>query len=207
LSRGIGHFLRRPGARAAKPRRYRRESLGGFNVGALVDGPASTGRVREDYVGQVDAQRRRTTVVRLAELRAAGSLTTEHVRLAAAGHGVDERTVWRWLGRDEQSRPSRPEWYQLTPADREAYAHFRGNVTAVARAREAVLAGRADAAGVPVPEFLVAGWAQARPVALRTLQRAFAEQLTPAERAYWASGEAGRRAAGVYLTRPWTPRQ
>lgn len=160
----------------------------------------------EGVVGQVDAQRRRATVARLADLREAGSLTPAHVRLAAAGHGVDERTVRRWLARADQTRPPRPEWHQLEPADREAYAYFRGNVTAVARARAAVLAGQSAAAGVPVPAFLVSGWAQARPVALRTLQRAFAEQMTPAERAYWVSGEAGRRAAGVYLTRPWTPR-
>jgi putative transposase len=64
------------------------------------------------------------------------------------------------------------------------------------------VSGRTQAAGVPVPDFLVAGWVQARPVALRTLQRAFAEQLTPAERAYWTTGEQGRRAADVYLTRP-----
>jgi putative transposase len=86
-------------------------------------------------VGQVDRQRRLATVARLAELRAAGSLTTEHVRLAAVGHGVDERTVWRWLDRSEQSRPPRPERYQLTQADREAYAHFRGNVTGGPRHR------------------------------------------------------------------------
>jgi putative transposase len=157
-------------------------------------------------VGQVDVQRRRATVARLLELREAGSLMPEHVRLAGAGHGVDERTVRRWLARADQRRPTRPEWYQLAQPDREAYAYFLGNVTAVARAREAVLAGRTDAAGVPVPQFLVAGWANERPVALRTLQRAFAEQMTPAERAYRASGEAGRRAAGVYLSRPWTPR-
>ena len=58
--------------------------------------------------------------------------------------------------------------------------------------------------GVPVPQFLLDGWAQARPVALRTLQRAFAEQLTAGERAYWTVGEQGRRAVDVYLTRPWT---
>lgn len=145
-------------------------------------------------------------MVRLAELREAGSLTAEHIRLAATGHGVDERTVRRWLARADQARASRPEWYRLEQVDREAYAYFRGNVTAMARARAAVLAGQTEAAGVPVPEFLVAGWAQARPVALRTLQRAFAQQMTPAERAYWASGEAGLRAAGVYLTRPATPR-
>ena len=132
-------------------------------------------------MGQVDSQLRRAAVARLAGLRAAGSLTTEHVRLAAKGLGVDERTVWRWLARDGQDRPQRPELYQLSQADREAYAHFRGSVTAVARARSAVVSGRTQAAGVPVPDLLVTGWAQARPVALRTLQRAFAGQLTPAD--------------------------
>jgi putative transposase len=158
-------------------------------------------------VGQVDRQHRLATVARLAELRAAGSLTTAQVRLAASGHGVEERTVWRWLDRGEAgSRPARSDRYQLSETDREAYAHFRGNVAAVERARAAVLAGQTTAAGVPVPDFLVQGWSGAQPVTDRTLRRAFTRELTPAERAYWTSGEAGRRAAGVYLTRPWTPR-
>lgn len=157
-------------------------------------------------MGQVEPERRAATLARLAELREAGTLTTAHVRLAASGHGVGERTVWRWLDRGEQTRPRRPERYELSDTDREAYAYFRGNVTAVARARDAVVAGGDRAAGVPVPQFLIDGWAQSRPVALRTLQRAFAEQLTAGERAYWTIGEQGRRAADVYLTRPWTPR-
>ncbi len=156
----------------------------------------------------VDEERRRATVERLRELREAGSLTAAHVRLAAGGLRVTARTVRRWLEPDagEAPRPPGSAGYQLTETDREAYAYFRGNVAALERARTAVLAGGALAAGVPVPEFLVAGWAQADPVGLRTLQRAFAEQFTPAERAYWSSGEAGRRAAGVYLTRPVVPR-
>jgi putative transposase len=120
-------------------------------------------------VGQIGSEQRAATVARLAQLRETGALSTEHIRLAAAGHGVDERTVRRWLARADQTRAVRPEWYQLLPADREAYAHFRGNVTAIARACAAVLAGQSDAAGVPVPEFLVAGWVQARPVALAQL--------------------------------------
>jgi putative transposase len=143
---------------------------------------------------------------RLVELRDAGTLTAEHVRLAASGHGVDERTVRRWLARTEQARPTRPELYRLTETDRAAYAYYRGNVAAIERARAAVLAGQAAAAGVPVPQFLAEGWAGAAEVTGRTLRRAYARELTPAERAYWASGEAGRRAADVYLTRPWTPR-
>lgn len=155
----------------------------------------------------VDPEQRAATVARLVQLREAGALTAAHVRLAAAGHGVDERTVWRWLGRGpSQGRPGRPERHELSDTDREAFAYFRGNVTAVARARDAVVAGADRAAGVPVPQFLLDGWAGAAPVALRTLQRAFAEQLTPGERAYWTTGEAGRRAADVYVQRPWTPR-
>jgi hypothetical protein len=91
-------------------------------------------------VGQVDAQRRRATVARLVELREAGTLTAQHVRLAASGHGVDERTVRRWLARAEQDRPVRPDRYRLSEADREAYAFYRGNVAAIERARAAVVA-------------------------------------------------------------------
>ena len=75
-------------------------------------------------MGQVDSERRAATVARLVHLREAGSLTAEHVRLAAAGLGVDERTVRRWLARVDQSRPTRPEWYQLSRADQEAYAYL-----------------------------------------------------------------------------------
>jgi putative transposase len=128
---------------------------------------------------QVPAQQRAATVARLLQLRAAGTLTGEHVRLAAAGHGVDARTVRRWLQLgDQQQRAARPEWHRLSDTDREAYAYFRGNVAALVRARTAVVAGESRAAGVPVPQFLIDGWAGAAPVALRTLQRAFAEQMT-----------------------------
>jgi hypothetical protein len=34
------------------------------------------------------------------------------------------------------------------------------------------------------------------------LQKAFHRELTAAKAAVWAEGEAGQRAAGVYLTRP-----
>ncbi|SEH03448.1 hypothetical protein SAMN05444920_1378 [Nonomuraea solani] len=55
--------------------------------------------------------------------------------------------------------------------------------------------------GAPVPDFLASGWAQSAPVSLRTLQRAFRRELTPAQLAAWRRGEEGRRAATVYLTR------
>ncbi|MEV4064669.1 hypothetical protein [Nonomuraea dietziae] len=90
--------------------------------------------------------------------------------------------------------------------DREAFAYFRGNIAAVHRAQTAVLAGTGQAAGAPVPEFLVAGWAGAEPVTLRTLQRAFRRELTPAQLAVWRDGEEGRQAAEVYLRRPQAAR-
>ncbi len=55
----------------------------------------------------------------------------------------------------------------LSGADREAFAFFRGNVAAVDRARFAAVAGSGRAAGAAVPDFLLTGWAEARPVALR----------------------------------------
>ncbi|MFD1935524.1 hypothetical protein ACFSKW_29040 [Nonomuraea mangrovi] len=96
----------------------------------------------------VDRERRAATVTRLIALRTAGTLTTEHVRLAARGLKVTERTIWRWL--DEQSRtpPQQARTgqpgcraYALTPIDREAFVYLRGNVAAVHRARAAVADG------------------------------------------------------------------
>jgi putative transposase len=157
---------------------------------------------------QADPERRRAAVERLGQLREAGELTTGHVVLAASGLGVRERTVWRWL-RPAAGQPGAPAGrasYQLSEADREAYARYRGNVAAVHRARSAVLANPDApvvlAAGVPVPASLRDGWRGAAPVAIRTLQKAFRRELTAAEAAAWAVGEQGQRAAGVYLTRP-----
>jgi len=157
---------------------------------------------------QADPERRRAAVERLGQLREAGELTAAHVRLAASGLGVRERTVWRWLrlAAGEPGTPAGRVSYQLSEADREAYARYRGNVAAVHRARQAVLASPAApvvlAAGVPVPASLRDGWRGATPVAIRTLQKAFCRELTAAEAAAWAEGEEGHRAAGVYLTRP-----
>ncbi len=157
---------------------------------------------------QADPERRRAAVERLGQLREAGELTAAHVRLAASGLGVRERTVWRWL-RLATGQPDGPAGrvaYQLSEADREAYARYRGNIAAVHRARSAVLASPAApevlAAGVPVSASLRDGWRGAPPVAIRTLQKAFRRELTAAEVAAWAQGEEGHRAAGVYLTRP-----
>jgi len=162
---------------------------------------------------QVNPEQRAATVTRLRQLRAAGHLTSRHVRLAADGLGVAERTVWRWLGEasGEQGRRRGRAPYRLSEMDREALAFFHGSVAAVHRARTAVVAtGTGDgpvlAAGLPVPAFLIDGWAGAEPVSLRTLQESFARELTPAERAAWRSGEEGHRQAQVYLQRPPMPR-
>lgn len=161
----------------------------------------------------VDRERRAATVARLTTLREAGQLTTDHVRLAAEGLAVTERTIWRWLNQPAQRAPQRPGRapYELSRADREAFAYFRGNVAAVHRARAAVVDGTVTGdldtvAGVAVPTFLRQGWTNAKPLALRTLQEAFSRQLTPAERACWTTGQEGRRQVSVYLTRPRSPR-
>ena len=157
---------------------------------------------------RADPERRRAAVERLGQLRAAGQLTAAHVRLAASGLRVTERTVWRWLRQpgSQSEAPAGRDRYQLSDADREAYARYRGNVAAVHRAREAALASpdapEVLAAGVPVSAALREGWRGAPPAAIRTLQQAFRRELTAAEAAAWAEGEEGRRAAGVYLTRP-----
>ncbi|RJL23166.1 Mu transposase C-terminal domain-containing protein [Bailinhaonella thermotolerans] len=151
----------------------------------------------------VSAEQRQAAITRLRQLRQTGDLAAAHVRLAADGLGITERTVWRWLATPGQDRaPQGRQPYRLSETDREAYAYFRGNVTAVHRARAAAVGGRATAAGVPVPDFLRQGWAQAPPLARRTLAEAFARELTTAERAAWRTGEQGRRAASVYLSRP-----
>jgi putative transposase len=101
--------------------------------------------------------------------------------------GVSERTVWRSLADEnlaveKASTRSSVRRYLLTEADRDAYLDWRGNVAALWRDRVA--------RGESVPP-------------LRTLQRAFAEQLTPAERAAAVDGVEGRRRHEVYLR--WEP--
>lgn len=167
---------------------------------------------------RVGIEQRAAAVARLRGLRESGDLRAAHVELAAAGLGVSERTVWRWLGTATGERAERPGKapHRLSETDRAGYAHFRGNVAAVHRARHAVLlsttselglvgdsAARAVlAAGVPVPEFLVRGWTGEAGVSCRTLQDSYVRELTPGERAGWIGGEDARRAAGVYLRRP-----
>jgi putative transposase len=92
--------------------------------------------------------------------------------------GVCERTVWRWLSDNASTgRKPRPR-YELTEADRDGYAEWTGNITAIRRARLAN--------GETVAE-------------LRTLHRAFARELSPGERAGTVEGAEGRRRHQVYL--------
>ncbi|MFJ2864124.1 hypothetical protein [Kitasatospora sp. NPDC087314] len=157
-------------------------------------------------MARTGAQEQATVVARLRQLRDDGALSSSHVRVVAASLGVAERTVWRWLSTPPPTQQWHRSSYRLTDVDREAFAFYRGNIAALARARQAVLAGVGQTAGADVPDFLAEGWRDARPVAPRTLQRAFATALTPAERAAWRVGESGQRAAQVYLRRPDAPR-
>ncbi|MFI7221450.1 Mu transposase C-terminal domain-containing protein [Micromonospora maritima] len=137
----------------------------------------------------------------LRQAHAAGQRTTAMIRLVAGGLGVSERAVWLRLAGDV---PAVEQRFRLSATDRAAYTDFRGNVTAVHRARTAVLAGRSTAAGLTIADELAAGWAGAEPVSLRTLQRAFAAELTPAQAAAAAGGDRARRAKLVYLRRAAT---
>jgi putative transposase len=163
----------------------------------------------EDEMPGADVEQWRATIGRLRGLRAAGILTTAHVRLAAVGLGVTERTVWRRISdscADDKTRHRGPVPYKLSAADLEAFACFRGNVAAVHRARAAVADGSCSTAGGPVPQFLVEAWDGAGLVSLRTLQEAFARELTPAFRAALTWGEDARRRREVYLRRGAVPR-
>ncbi|MFJ9079366.1 Mu transposase C-terminal domain-containing protein [Streptomyces sp. NPDC102278] len=153
-------------------------------------------------MGRVSAEKRRAAVERLSRLREDEALTAAHVRTVADALEVSERTVWRWLAPPNPDEPAARPRYELSDTDRAAFAFYRGNVAALARARHAVTAGDGTTAGAPVPDFLAEGWARAKAVTERTLQRAFIADMTAADRAAWRTGEAGRRAAAVYLRRP-----
>lgn len=159
------------------------------------------------------AERARITG-RLRRLRERGDLEIGHLRDAAATVGVSVRTVRRWLATTDSSADSstdstagtepprsgvRP--YVLCEADRLAFQDFHGNVCAVHRARSAVIAGSATAAGAPIAAHLRTGWAGAAPVSRSALYAAFARELDPAERAYWRAGDRARRAHRVVLAR------
>jgi putative transposase len=131
---------------------------------------------------QVDPQVRASLVGRLRERRAAGDLHTGDVRQAAAGLGITERTLWAWLADERWSGRKPRARYEITEADRDAYAKWRGNIAAIHRERVA--------AGEVVPS-------------LRRLQEAFARDMSPGERAAAVDGVEGRRRHEVYLR--WAP--
>jgi putative transposase len=130
--------------------------------------------------GELREQAARRLVADLVARRARGRLGSGDVRAAAAKLGVSERTLSRWMAAGEpltRGRPS-PRRLILTDALRDAYLRFGGNAAAV--------------------------WREARdrglePPPLRTLQAAFARELSPAERASARRGEAGRREHSLYL--------
>ncbi|MGY3684975.1 hypothetical protein [Streptomyces sp. TE33382] len=153
-------------------------------------------------MGRVSAEKRRAAVERLSLLREDKTLPAPHIRTVADALVVSERTVWRWLAPPKPTAPAVRPRYELSETDRAALASCRDNVAAVVRARRAVTDGDGTTAGAAVPDFLAERWASGEPVAERTLYRAFAEGLAPAERATWKSGEAGRRAGSIYLRRP-----
>jgi putative transposase len=155
--------------------------------------PPRRGAVAPRAVPEVRAR----VVSRLCGLRAAGELSAGHVRQAAAGAGVSERTVYRWLREGPQAGRPGPPPTGLDEANWQAFEDFRGNIAAVHRARAAVVAGRDTAAGVPISDELRQGWATAEPMSLRTLQAAFARALRPVDRAAWTGGEQARRQAQI----------
>ncbi|WP_241990228.1 MULTISPECIES: Mu transposase C-terminal domain-containing protein [unclassified Streptomyces] len=104
-------------------------------------------------------------MAQLLRLRAAGELTTAHVRLVADAVGVHKRTVWTWLARAEETgsaeKPERTR-FRITEEVIEVLADYQGNVK---RAHErlvevAVAAGR-------------------KPPGLTTLHDAIARDLDP----------------------------
>jgi hypothetical protein len=136
------------------------------------DDPSDDGPLREAALNRL--------VGELAARRARGELSPGEVRAAAASVGIGKRTLWRWIaaGRPPTRHRSSPRRFMLTPELRDAYLRLGGNVAAV--------------------------WREARdggcePPPLRTLQVAFARELSPAERASARRGEAGRREHGLHL--------
>jgi putative transposase len=131
----------------------------------------------------IDPQVKAVLVERLRRQRADGQVSSADVRAVAVALVVSERTVWRWLtSPDVAPAGTERARYELTEADRDEYADWRGNIKGLWRARQA--------RGEQVPP-------------LRTLQRAFARELTAAERAAVVDGVKGRRRHEVYLR--WEP--
>ncbi|QCX73724.1 Integrase core domain protein (plasmid) [Streptomyces sp. YIM 121038] len=108
---------------------------------------------------------RPAAVAQLLRLRAAGELTTGHVRLVADAVGVHKRTVWSWLVRAEETgsveKPERRR-FRITEEIIDVLADYQGNVK---RAHERLV------------EVAVA--AGEKPPGLTTLHDAIARDLDP----------------------------
>lgn len=116
----------------------------------------------------------------VAELREVGDrlgrIPAARVNAVAQQLGVGCSTVWRWIANGVPG-PRERGGYRLSERAMVLYFVHCGSVAAVYRAlrRE----------GQPVPD-------------LRTMQRAFQRELTPAERAFAKEGEEGRRRLSLY---------
>jgi len=132
---------------------------------------------------RVDPHAKALLVARLRERRRAGEPIGDEVRRVAGELEVGARTVWRWVAEfTDTDQESRSDRYELTDADVDAFTRWQGNVAAVHRELHA---GRPGGLSV------------------RRLQRAFAAQLTPGQRAGLVDGAEGRRRYEVYLR--WAP--
>lgn len=131
----------------------------------------------EGFVEVGESERRELLVGRLVAVRQAGRLPAGIVAEAARSLGVSPRTVWRWVAAGTSRRQRRPR-RELDEQERAGVFAQRGNIAA---AHERLAEEDPD-----------------RP-SVRTLQRAVARDLTPAERAYARSGVEGARAHAVYL--------
>lgn len=115
-------------------------------------------------------------VERLRTMRKGGrTVPTFAVDQTARILEVSRRTLWRWIAEGAPKADDRA--HKLTDDEIRLYYDLRGNVAAVARE----LAGRPNAPS------------------RRTLARAFANQLSAAERAYVVRGTEGARSASLYL--------
>jgi putative transposase len=131
---------------------------------------------------------RPAAVAQLLRLRAAGELTTAHVRLVAESVGVSVRTVWRWLAQAEESgTPEKParKRLQVTEEIVDVLADYQGNVK---RAHEH-LTRAALAAGE-------------EPVGLTTLHDAIARDLDPGFMAGLREGVPAARGLDPAFKRP-----
>jgi putative transposase len=122
----------------------------------------------------------RRVVADLIAHRQSNELSAAEVREARAMLGVSERTLWRWVAAGRPLLRGRPSPRRLVLSDglRDAYLRLGGNVAAVWR--------DAHERGLEPPP-------------LRTLQAAFARELSNAEQTSARRGEAGRREHALYL--------